>query len=67
MQTFFWQCAECNLETVGDFIPKDHPRHALTYTQQMRVRCDKLTWRPGAFLIVGDVDGVPVRKSLYDQ
>lgn len=58
MRFRFSRRAEIDIEDIGDFIARDNPARALTFVQELRVRCRKLADFPEA---------VPARTTLGDD
>ena len=48
MRFRFSRRAETDIEKIGDFIARDNPTRALTFIQELRDRCRKLTDFPEA-------------------
>jgi plasmid stabilization system protein ParE len=44
----FSPVAESDLEEIGDYIARDNPRRALSFIQEIRERCQKITDFPEA-------------------
>jgi toxin ParE1/3/4 len=44
----FSPLSEADLEEIGDYIARDNPRRALTFVQELRERCTKITHHPEA-------------------
>lgn len=65
MECIFTQRAERDLEAIGDYIAQDNPVRAVSFVQDIRARCQKITHMPGAPLVVERIEDVPVRKVLF--
>jgi toxin ParE1/3/4 len=42
MRFRFSRLAEVDIEEIGDFIARDNPRRAVSYIEELRIRCRKL-------------------------
>jgi toxin ParE1/3/4 len=58
MRFRFSRQAEIDIEEIGDFIARDNPVRAVTYIQELRIRCRKLADFPAA---------APARTPLGDS
>jgi toxin ParE1/3/4 len=48
MRFRFSHRAETDIEEIGDYIAEDNPERAVTFTEELRVRCRKLARFPEA-------------------
>jgi len=48
MKVVFSPLSERDLEEIGDFIAADNPRRAVSFIQEMRDRCQKISSAPEA-------------------
>jgi toxin ParE1/3/4 len=55
MQCFFSPLAEIDLEEIGDFIARDNPARAVSFIQEIKEKCQKITEAPEAFPLRLDI------------
>lgn len=67
MKCIFSERAARDLEEIGDYIARDNPPRARNYIQELRARCQKITGKPGAPLIVDRIGDLPVRKVPFGR
>ena len=67
MRCIFSERAAHDLEDIGDYIALGNPQRAVSYVQELRARCQKITGMPGAPLIVDRIGDLPVRKVLFGR
>lgn len=65
MNVIFSPEAVNDLESIGDYIAEDNPTRALSFIEELRHQCDKLTNFPNRNPVYGEVEGVTVRKYPY--
>lgn len=65
MECIFTSRAEDDLEAIGDWIATDNPSRAVSFIQELRTRCIKIGQLPSAFVVVDEIDGLPVRKARF--
>ena len=59
--------AESDLEAIGDFIARDNPRRAISFSLELRARCRELVRFPNRFPIAGRVAGSVVRRCVHGR
>ena len=64
MQCLFSDKAEKDLEAIGDFIAADNPARALSFIQELRDHCRKLTQAPMR-RVVDEIDGHAIRMAPH--
>ena len=64
MQCIFTEQAEYDLEAIADYIALDNPIRALSFVQEIRERCKKLTYAPRGAAIFPEY-GEDVRKVPF--
>lgn len=64
MDCRFSDLAEFDLEEIGDFIAQDNPARAVTFIQEIRAHCHKLTNAPQRE-IVDWLDDLPIRRAVH--
>lgn len=65
MRCIFSGRSENDLEGIGDFIAKDNPQRALSYTQELRAYCRKIAQTPKVRRVVAHLEDQLLRKALF--
>jgi len=55
MQCIFSPLAEMDLEEIGDYIARDNPARAISFIQEIKKQCHKITNAPEAFPLRPDL------------
>jgi toxin ParE1/3/4 len=66
MRLRFSRLAETDIEDIGDFIARDNPQRAVTFIQNLRMRCRHLAVLPGSAPSRDDL-GEGVRMSVFGR
>lgn len=65
MKVIFTDAAATDIETIGDYIARDSPRRALTFTRELRIACEGLGPFPEAYPLVGRHEQQGIRRKPY--
>ena len=65
MKVVLSEQAERDLEEIGDFIAADAPERARSYVREIRASCVGLASMPQRFPVVGQHNGVSVRRRTH--
>ena len=58
--------AEGDIEEIGDYIARDNPPRALSFVQELRVRCGTIAESPEAFRLRHEL-GENIRSCAYHR
>ncbi|MDX0415069.1 type II toxin-antitoxin system mRNA interferase toxin, RelE/StbE family [Sinorhizobium medicae] len=59
--------AESDLEQIADYIAKDNPRHALSFVQELRAKCERLGDTPKGFPLVPRYEQYGIRRRVHSS
>ena len=59
------RAAEADLESIGDWIARDHPIRALTFVRELRQRCESLIHGPYRYSRVPRYEHLGIRRRVY--
>jgi toxin ParE1/3/4 len=57
--------AESDLEQIGDWIALGDPRRAITFTDQLRQRCERVGSSPRAYPLIPGHEASGIRRCVY--
>jgi toxin ParE1/3/4 len=57
--------AETDLERIGDAIAQHNPARALTFVQELRLKCDTLALAPRRFALVPRYEHTGIRRVVH--
>ena len=57
--------AEADLESIGDWIATRNPARAITFIQELRLRCHRLVDAPEGYALVPQYEANRVRRRPY--
>ena len=66
MHCIFSEKSKSDLREIGDFIAKDNPARSLTFVDELREHCRKLTQAPKR-VVVDEIDGHSIRKAVHGR
>jgi toxin ParE1/3/4 len=64
MKVILTDAAEADLEAIGDWIERDNPERALTFTHELRHACETLADTPHGFALVPRYEHTGVRRRV---
>lgn len=65
MRVLFSEKAEAGLEEIGDYIAKDSPRRAITFTRELREAALALAEHPKAYPLISRYEEYGHRRKPY--
>ncbi|SCX35860.1 type II toxin-antitoxin system RelE/ParE family toxin [Agrobacterium rosae] len=61
----FTDDAEQDLESIGDYIARDNPLRALSFVQELRIKCTALADMPNGFPLVPRYEKSGIRRRAH--
>lgn len=57
--------AESDIERIADYIARDNPHRALSFIQELRVKCETLAAMPTGFPLVPRYEQYGIRRRVH--
>ena len=65
MRVVITAAAEADLERIGDFVARDHPRRAVTFIDELVECCERIADAPLAFPLMPRFAHAGIRRRAY--
>jgi toxin ParE1/3/4 len=58
--------AQLDLEEIGDYIARDNPARALSFLEELKAHCERISAMPGAYPAREDL-GIGIRMAVHGR